>query len=91
MKQIYGFLFGLVFGMSAVAATTPQPWAFVVSVGGIGVGDPVRAGRRMDLAYTSGRIGFGDVHFQTHCSPLGPGLLKRHGQDYRQQYLFDHP
>lgn len=43
MRRLHGFLAGLVFGASSAAATTPQSWAFVVSVGGITVGDPVRA------------------------------------------------
>ena len=43
MRQILSLLVGLVLGAPTVAATTLQSWAFVVSVGGIIIGDPVRA------------------------------------------------
>lgn len=38
-----GALVGLVLCAPSAGAATPQPWTFVVSVGGITVGDPVQA------------------------------------------------
>ena len=43
MRQIRGAFVGLVLCAPIVAAATPQPWTFVVSVGGMTVGDPVQA------------------------------------------------
>jgi hypothetical protein len=43
MKRLLNLLIGLTLGAPTVAATTSQSWAFVVSVGGIIVGDPIRA------------------------------------------------
>jgi hypothetical protein len=43
MRQIRGALIGLVLCAPSTVTATPQPWAFVVSVGGITVGDPVEA------------------------------------------------
>jgi len=43
MRLIRGALGGFVLCAASAVAATPQPWAFVVSVGGITVGDPAQA------------------------------------------------
>lgn len=43
MSNARGILIALVLGSPSLAFAAPQSWAFVVSVGGITVGDPVRA------------------------------------------------
>jgi hypothetical protein len=42
IRKLLSVFVGSLLGATSVAAATPQPWAFVVSVGGITVGDPVR-------------------------------------------------
>jgi hypothetical protein len=42
-RRIRRAIVGLVLCAPCALAATPQPWAFVVSVGGIKVGDPVEA------------------------------------------------
>ena len=43
MRRVRGILVWLVLCAPSVVTATPQSWAFVVSVGGISVGDPVQA------------------------------------------------
>ena len=42
MSNARGILIALVLGSASVAIAAPQSWPFVVSVGGITVGDPVQ-------------------------------------------------
>jgi hypothetical protein len=43
MNKTHGILIALVLGTPSVAIAVPRSWAFVVSVGGITVGDPLQA------------------------------------------------
>jgi hypothetical protein len=43
MRHVRSMFLGLVLGIPSIAAATAQSWSFVVSVGGIVIGDAVKA------------------------------------------------
>ena len=71
MRHVFSIFVGLVLGVPSIAAATAESWAFVVSVGGIIIGDAIKANGSWTLPGACRRVRPGIVHLQTHCYEFG--------------------